>query len=534
MPYAKCLAVVLMATAIAAAAPAPPAGPVPATPTAEAPPDELEQAFKQAPLVLEFQVETVEANPTADPRLVWEVRAALLGVHKGRLLPGRFSIHVDSVVRAFDKPRAEVGGNQFVAPLQPLGQAVKRRFQIVGGRAYPVGSAEADRLRELSETSLPAGEGGEGLRLVVEPIEKVFPVDGPKVVEVRLVNESEASATYVQRPIAEKAARLFLPGTGAIRLKGTTGRPVRDKGNVLTGIAPPPPPQPAIILPGAELVETVDLEKYYSLPAGRYTFSMFLATPDGRGRIPSNGFSFQVGAVNLPDEPTPTPPEPKPAEVPARPGPRLGPPVPDEATNTPAEAPDAKLPDPHSYQTGAVSFGLAGLLRPTQAVYTLGEPVNVELRLINTGPKTVAIDTRLERTLTVQVEPVDDSPQPLMIRQVIPWPNDEQPLPSERAYLRERAFWGRTLNLNTLDGQSLDTVEAPTPAEIAESKSLRYERFGRDLFGFTKPGTYTVKARYFVSRLKQPGKDENGDPGKLWWTGDVETNSITIRVAEKK
>jgi len=524
MPYARCFAIVLLATAIAGAAPAP------ATPPAQSPADELEQAFNESSLVLEFQIDTVEANPTADPRLVWEARAALLDVHKGRLLPGRISIHVDSVVRAFDKPRTEVAGKQFVAPLKPLGDAVKRRFQIVGGRAYPVATPQADRLRKLGETSLPTGEGGSGLRLDVQPIEKVFPVEGPKVIEIRLSNESKTSATYIQTPIAEKNGKLYLPGRGLIRLQGTTGSPVPDKGNVLAGMVPPPPPQPALILPGAQLVETVDLDKYYTLPTGRYLLSMFLATPDARGRIASNGFSFQVGAVDLPEPVKPIPGE----ATPGKTTPVPEPPKPVQESGTTGKPPEASLPDPYSYEPGEVSFGLAGLLRPTQAVYTLGEPVTVELRLINAGPKTVAIDTRLERTLTVRVEPVDDSPQPLMIRQVIPWPADTGTLPSERACLRESAFWGRTLNLNTLDGQSLDTTKAPTPQEIAEGKSLRYERFGRDLFGFTKPGTYKVSARYFVSRITNPGQNPPTDPDKSWWTGDAQTNTITIRIAEKR
>ena len=61
-----------------------------------------------------------------------------------------------------------------------------------------------------------------------------------------------------------------------------------------------PPPTPALVLPKASFVETVDLSKYYELSEGRYTLMVSLATPDGRGRVSSNGFSFQVGAVNLP------------------------------------------------------------------------------------------------------------------------------------------------------------------------------------------------------------------------------------------
>ncbi|MFO8014226.1 MAG: hypothetical protein R6X20_13080 [Phycisphaerae bacterium] len=520
MLYRTCFALMLLSAAV------PPAEAAPADPgPAEAgPADPLKEAYARAPLLVEFQVDTVQANPTVDPRLVWEVRAALLGVLKGQLLPGRLVIHVDSVVRVFDKPRAEVEGRKYLAPLKPLGQAAQRRFQMVGPRAWPAESKEADRLRQLADTETQPAPGGQDLRLTVKPVEPVFPVRGAKTVEVRLTNTGQDSATYVQAPIVEKGGKLYLPGNGRITIRTTTGEAVTDKGNVVTGMVPPPPPQPALILPGASYAETVDLDKYFTLPAGRYTFSMFLATPDGRGRIASNGFSFQVGVTNLPeapkpDEPEPAEPEPEPIEPPS---------------TEPAEAAGGDdLPEPHTYTPGEASFGLAALLRPTRTVYRLGDPVPVELRLINDGPRTVAVDTRLERTLTVTVEAVGDSPQPLMIRQVIPWPADETVPPAERAYLREAAFWGRTVNLNVLYGKKLDAIEAPTAADLADAKSLRYERFGRNLFGFPKPGTYRVTATYTVRKPKTNGGG-NAGLDKVWWTGDVQSNPILIRVEDTR
>ncbi len=530
MPYAMRIAVVLVATATVAAAPATPddVSPIPEAPDSAAKPkaDDLEQAYKQAPLLVEFQVETVQGNPTADRRLAWEASGPVLDVLHGRLLPGRISVHVDSVVRVFDMPRAEAEGKSFVVPLKPLGEALKRRFQVVGRRAYAADSPEADRLRQLAESDVRTDDAGGKLALTVKPLQPVFPVEGPKHIEVRLTNEGKDSATYVQAPLTERGGTLYLPGKGRIHIRTMSGEPVPDKGSVVTGMVPPGRPEPALILPRASFKETIDLDTYYTLPAGRYTFSMFLATPDGRGRIASNGFSFQVGAVGLPE----TPERPAPAETPdtrpdtERVGPAAGP-------TTPT---DEDLPDPHSYTPGETAFGLASLLRPTQAVYTLGEPVTVELRLINAGPRTVAVDPRLERTLTVRVEPVGDSPQPLMIRQVIPWPDDETVPPEMRATLRESAFWGRTINLNTLYGRKLEAIEAPTPKEIAEGKALKYERFGRNLFGFKAPGTYKVSATYAVGHRKNPGGAKTQDQTKTWWTGDVRTNTITIRIAEKK
>jgi len=498
--------------------------------------EDLKELYKRAPLIVEFQVETVQANPAVDRRLAWEARGPILEVIKGRVLPGTISIHVESILRIFNLSRAEVTGKQFVMPIKPLGDIAQRRFQIVGRAAFPARGREADALRQLARTDLEAGSGGRTLQLTVRPIDKVFPVEGPKTIEIRLTNNGKDSATYLQAPMSEKDGRLYLTGQGLLRIRDTTGRAVPDKGNIALGMVPPPPPKPALILPGANFVETLDLSKYFDLPAGRYTLVLILATPDGRGTIPSNGFSFQVGAVNLEEPPekpapttvketpvTPTPPEPT-TTVDPKPATGTGP-----ASATPS----SKVPDPASYKPGKPSFGLVGLLRPTKATYPLGEPVEIEFRLINDGPRTLAVDTRLERTLTIQVQAVDGSPQPLVIRQVIPWPTDSGEMPQARAYLREGAFWGRTINLNTLYGKSLDDLPTPTPEEITAGEALTYERFGKHLYGFPKPGIYNVTATYTVGKLPQPGDANRPTGTRLWWSNSVQTNTIRIEIVGK-
>ena len=477
--------------------------------------EDLKPIFDSAETIVQFQIESVQANPTAAPRLVWEVRGPVLETIKGRLLPGRIAVHVESVVRSFDLPRAELEGKQFVAPLKPLGDEAERRFELVGTYAFEASSPEARALRELADAEAQRGSGGEGLRLTVRALEKVFPVQGPKMFELRLTNEGTESATYLQAPIAEREGKLYLMGQGAVRVRDMSGQIVPDKGNIVTNEAPPPPPTPALILPKASFVETLDLAKYYDLPAGRYTLVVMLATPTGNGRIPSNGLSFQVGAVDLPE----APPPPEPLALPVR---DTGAPPP----AAPKEALD--LPAPASYQPGEPVVGLAGLLRPTKAHYALGEPIQVELRLVNLGPRNVAVDARLERTLTIQVTPLGESPAPLFVRQIIPWGEDTA-TPEARAYLQEGAFWGRTTNLNVLYGQALDALPAPTPEEISAGKNLSYERFGRNLFGFAKPGVYRVTATYRVARPKEA----EGAPGTgptTWWTGELETNPITIQI----
>ena len=126
--------------------------------------EDLKTLYKQAPLVVEFQVETVQANPTVNPRLVWEARGPILEVIHGHMLPGSISVHVDSIVRVFGTPRAEVAGRRFVAPLKPLGDAASRRFQIVGRTAFPSKGREADALRQLALTRLETGPSGPSTR----------------------------------------------------------------------------------------------------------------------------------------------------------------------------------------------------------------------------------------------------------------------------------------------------------------------------------------------------------------------------------
>ncbi len=496
--------------------------------------ENLKALFNEAQLLVRFHVDTVQGNTTVAPRLVWEVQGPVVEVIKGKLLPGKISLHVDSIVRVFDLSRADLEGKEFVAAIKPLTQAADRRFQLVGQMAFAADGPEAEALRKLADTTAETAAGEQTLELAVRPIGQVFSASGPQVIEIRLTNRGKDSATYLQTPIAEKDGRLYLIGQGMIRIRDTTGRTLPDKGNIVAGMAPPPPPKPALILAGASLVETVDLAKYYVLPEGRYTLVLILATPDARGRVPSNGLSFQVGAVNLPETPEPKKGEPVRIVEPEPEKPERPAPTPPEPKPVKPAEPAVKVPDPSQYKPGKSSAGLSALLKPSKAAYTLGDPVDLEFRLINDGPRTLAVDARLERTLTIQVEPVADSPQPLVIRQVIPWPADEPGrMPDQRSYLREGAFWGRTINLNALYGKSLAETPAPTPEEITSGKDLTYERHGKHLFGFPKAGYYNVTATYTVARPPRADPGNSDPAAKEWWVGEVQTNTITIQIAEK-
>jgi hypothetical protein len=127
-----------------------------------------------------------------------------------------------------------------------------------------------------------------------------------------------------------------------------------------------------------------------------------------------------VGAVNLPPEPAgkaaPTKAADGGAEKTAS-----NPGLPDAIAAGPTEKstkPAANLTDPAKCMPGKPDKGLVALLRPSKSKFALGEPVEVELRLIklgNQGPPNLAIDTRLERTLTFHVAEVGDSPPPLLL-----------------------------------------------------------------------------------------------------------------------
>jgi hypothetical protein len=492
--------------------------------------DDLKSYYKDAPIVAQIEVSGVEATPQVSQRLVWEVKGALQEVIKGPLGAGPISIHVESVVRQFKMPRTELTGKEFVVLLKPLTESSDRRFQLVGPSAYPADSSESQILRQLAQADSGRGTGGTTLELTVTPLVKNFAPSGPKTLEIRLTNNGADTATYPQAPITEYDGKLYITGQGVLRIRDTAGRVVPDKGNILVGQPPPPPLTPAVILPRGSFKENVDLTKFYDLPEGRYTLMVALATPDSRSRISSNGFSFQVGGTPPVAEVAALPKiEPvKPPEVAE--GDPLAAPLPEVIPTKRALA--VSVPDPARYLPGKPYKGLTGLLKPTKSRYALGEEVFVELRLINDGPRTLAVDARLERTLTLTVQPVGDSPQPLTVRQVIAWPADGPTMPDERAYLRENAFWGRIINLNSLFGKGAEGMTAPSPDDINSTKGLPYEKFGKILFGFPKPGFYNITAMYTVNTSRVSEAPPGGQKHDEWWVGEITTNPITIQIME--
>jgi len=502
--------------------------------------EDLKSFYKDAATVVQFQIESFQASRDATASLPWEVKGPVLDVLKGKLLPGRISVEVDSPVRAFDMPRSELDGKQFVAPLKPLGGPAERRFQIVGGRAFAADSQEAEALRKMALTDVESGTGGQNLVLTVTPMVKPFPVDGPKTVEVRLTNAGTQTATYLQSPILDREGRLYLMGQGSLHIRDTSGRLLQDKGNIMTAQPPPGPPRPAPILANQDFVENIDLSKYFNLPAGRYNLVLALMTPDGVGRITSNGFTFQVGAAPLPADSTA---KAGPAQTsdggPDKPGPFPGLTGLPTASVTPSAAaparPAVNLPDPLKYQPGKPDKGLVALLRPAKSKFTLGEPVEVEFRLIkltNQGPPNLAVDTRLERTLTFEVTEVGESPPPLLLVRQSAWAPEVGSVPPERAYLHDGSFWGRVMDLNTLYGKTPQEVIAISRDNSILGKESSYEQSGGTIYGFPKPGVYTITAKYSVARPRSTDGKAPAEIPKEWWLGDLQSNTVTIQIGD--
>lgn len=492
---------------------------------------ELRLLWNQAPLVVQFEAES-RRRTTLDPQLVWEVEGEVLAVLKGDLEPGPLSVHVASIVRAFDRPGADLPGRQYIAGLIPLKDAGRRHYELVAGYAFAADGAEAAALRELAGDA--GGKGRPGLELAVKPMQKVFMLRGPKVVAVRLANNTDDSVTYVQAPIIEREGQLFLPGGGSLWIRDETGSVVPDKGTVKRGESPPASrrPEPAVIFPEASFTKTIDLGKYYDLSAGRYTVHLSVASPGERGRLAAEPVRIQVGAVNLPPPPAPEP-------------------EPDGGAGAVDRSRDAggAVPSAGFYEHGEPRSGLAALLRPTQTSFELGEPVKVEFRLVNTSVRTMAVDVRLERTLTFEVTPVGDSPPPRSLRNTILWPEDEPGLPESRAHLREDAFWGRIIDVNWFHGKG--EKDLPRLDEVEGGDGFTYERFGRMLFDFHQPGLYRIVARYTVRRPRPPQveptpeaesetaaegetpKEKKAEPVPLdmrWWVGEVESNPVLVRI----
>ncbi len=494
---------------------------------------ELRLLYSKADLIVQFEVASSRTT-TLDPKLVWEVTGPVLAVLKGDLGPGAISVHVASIVRAFDRPGSDLRGKQYVAGLEPLSAAGRRHYKLVADRAFAAEGPDAVALRHLAEKD--AAGNRPGLELEVRPMQPVFLPRGPKVIAVRLANNTDDTVTYLEAPIIERDGKLYLPGGGSLWVRDQGGNVVPDTGDVHSGEAPQPPgarPEPSVIFSKTSFTKTIDLSKYYDLDPGRYTVHVSLASPGQGGRVSAEPVPIQVGAVNLAPPPEPTGPV---------------------ARTTPASAEPA-LPGTGFYSPGEARSGLAAMLRPTKPSFELGEPVTVEFRLVNASDRTIAVDVRLERTLTFEVTPVGESPPPRSLRNTILWPADEPGLPETRAHLRGLAFWGRLVDVNWYHGKG--EKDLPRPGEIEAGKDFTYERFGRMLFDFHEPGVYRIQARYEVQRPKPPRvpapaaevppaateKAVEGPTGPKtpepstrlpldmrWWVGEVESNPVLVRI----
>lgn len=466
----------------------------------------LRKITKDAPLVVLGKIKSLKADPTISQRLAWELTAQVVEVLKGKLTAKEITIHVESPVSSFDMSRAKIPGNTFLMPIKQLrpaasagtGPGVGSRFQLSAERVFLQGTKEEKTVRKMIAGKFMDPSAAK-LKLTIQATEKVFTIGKPVLIKVRLANEGASSAIYLQSPIMEHRGVLYLMAKSSLSIRDGKGRSVPDKGTVVFGV--PPSPSPAIILSGADHALTVDLGKYFEMGReGEYVMSLALPSPYALSIVRSNKLTFRVT-------------------------PRLASTNPRTKTAKAVQRATIKRAVPE-YKPGRVVGGLCGLLKPTKEIFRVGQPVLIEFRLLNATKPVLNIDTRLERTLTLFVREKKGSFPVRGVRQIIGWPLDAAGKHIPLAWLVRDAFWGRTLNINSLYGIDAAALEPPSSEAITGKGPFSYETFGKTLFGFENPGRYEVMATYSCRR-------QAGDSTPNLWTGTLTTNTISVTIVGK-
>ena len=461
---------------------------------------ELQQIAQDATLLVRAKATAEPVSKGGSPDgYVWETPFELIEAVKGEDAPKTFTLWLKSPLSDLNTTRANLPDKEFVLPLVPApgGQG---GYRLVGDVGFAVDRAEATTLiRAAGGKVVPPAAGQEALRLRVEPMSPPFVLGQPVMLRVSLVNTAEQVVTYEQAPFEVRQGRLYILGGGNLIVTNTRRSMAVDAGeNVQLNAPPPPPPLPVTIIPGGSYTRDIDLAQFYGLTEpGLYMATMAVTAPDGQALVRSGTVQIQVIA-----------PLAAPVDVPA------------PETRTTAES--LLVPAPEAYQPGDIQNGLCGLLRPNKAQTAVGEPILVELRLLNAGDRTFSVDTRLERVLVLSVKEQGDSPPALRMLQRIDWPLDAADAPPSLAYLRPHAFWGKTLNVNSLYGRDEASLMQGGKAAVAGAVEPTFETHGMTLFAFEKPGVYRITATYQMA--------PKGGDGPRLWAGKLETNPIFIRV----
>jgi len=430
--------------------------------------------------------------------LAWRIPFEILEVVKGQQEARTLDVYVESPFRDLNCARKQIPGKEYVLPLVPLAEDEQGGFRLVHEVGFAAGSPEADKLIEIakgkvtSQTVIP-------LRLRLSATGAPYESGKPAPVQAVLENLSDEAITYAQAPLDIRYPDLYLIGEGDLVVSDGRGNAVPRKEALHVGVDPPPPALPVVIAPKGKFERELDLTTYTDLGRpGVYRVTLALAGPDGKEVLRSNTVGMQI-----------IPP--------------LSAPVEPVEPIAPTSADALRIPSPGAYQPGKTENGLAGLLRPVSAEFEVGQPINLELRLINRSDRTMEVDTRLERMLLVEVQEQGDSPGARPLLQHHDWPADADDAKAYRyAHLRPAAFWGKLINVNSLYGRDAASLMAGGSAAISGAVEPAYETHGMTLFSFDKPGVYKIRATYQVK--------PRGGTGPRVWAGKLATNPVFVRV----
>jgi len=478
--------------------------------------DELKSIVGSAKAVVVAQATGVPASQGAEgvngTGLAWQVPFRVVRVVRGECKDEAIQVHLASPFADLGMSRHNVSGVEFVLPLEPLDKLGAGHFGLIQSAGFATNTAEAAKMLELAEGKAPAAAAAEtpatgptaapsvasgALRVRITPVNPPFQVGKPALVRVTIENAGTEAVMYDAAPLEIRDGGLYVSGRGTIQVIDSRGNPAPAKDTLHVGEATQ---MPLVIRGERDYEKELDLGRYFDLSApGNYMVRLQLDGPEGRDLLQSNTINVQVIAAA-----EPRPAVAQPADEPQRP---LA----------------VRVPSPEAYRPGEPVNGLSLLLKPVKAEYTVGEPILMEVRVINVGDIPVTIDARLERTLLVSVQEQAGSPA---VRQIFQRPTEDEPAAGGAfypyAYLRRLGFWGKVVNVNSWYGR-----DASSLVEGSSDKSPQqacYERDGMTLFSFDEPGTYKVQVTYSIK--------PRGNEGPRLWQGKIVSNPAFIQVVK--
>ena len=442
--------------------------------------------------------------------LAWQVPFRVVRVVRGECKEETIQVHLASPFADLGMARHDVSGVEFVLPLEPLEKLGEGHFGLIRSAGFATNTAEAAKMLELAEGKAPAAAvepaatgpeaappaAGGSLRVRITPVNPPFQVGKPALVRVTIENAGAEAIMYDATPLEIRDGGLYLSGRGTIKVIDGRGNPAPAKDTLHVGEATQ---MPLVIRGERDYEKELDLGRYFDLSApGNYMVRLQLDGPEAGDLLQSNATSVQVIAAAA---------EPRPAAQPA-----------DEPQGPLA----VRVPSPEAYRPGEPANGLSLLLKPVKAEYAVGEPILMEIRVINVGDVPVTLDARLERTLLVSVQEQAGSPA---VRQIFQRPAEDEPAAPGAfypyAYLRRLGFWGKVVNVNSWYGRDASSL---VEGGNDKSQQASYERDGMTLFSFDEPGTYKVQATYSI-------KPRGGEGPKVW-QGKTVSNPVFIQVVK--